>query len=129
MPKPTVLVALALFAGCQTVPDGAPRPGQVEHIVLVWLNEPGNAAIKERLVATTRSFPAQIDGIVALSIGDALPSDRDVVDDTFDLALVIRFVNKAALDAYEVHPAHQQAVKDVLAPNVRRIVVHDSMLR
>lgn len=133
MKKAIALFAVVLSAmltscaqlGCQP----APKAGQVEHVVLVWLNEPGNAAHKEAMVAACRTFPKEIPGILSLSVGDALPSDREVVDDSFDLGLVIRFKDKAALDAYEKHPVHVKAVKEVLAPNVRKLVVHDVVIR
>lgn len=111
--------------GCQS----APKAGNVEHVVLVWLNEPGNAAIKDRMVAAARTFPREIPGILSMSIGDAVPSDREVVDDSFDLALVMRFTDKAALDAYEKHPVHVKAVKEVLAPNASKLKVYDVTVR
>lgn len=101
------------------------RPGNVEHVVLVWLNEPGNAAVEEKMIAAARTFPKEIPGILSMSIGDALPSPREVVDDSFDLALVMRFRDKASLDAYEKHPVHVKAVKEVLAPNASKLKVYD----
>lgn len=122
------LLLLATLTACAAAPSGG-TPGQVEHVVLVWLNESADQAARDRIVATARSFPQQIPGIVSLSIGDALPSDRDVVDDSFDLALVMRFASQAALEAYDAHPVHTRAVTEVLAPNLRRIVVYDVMVR
>jgi hypothetical protein len=130
--------AIALFAvaascllsacaqmGCQP----APKPGDVEHVVLVWLNEPGNAAQKETMMAAARTFPKEIPGILSMSMGDAARSDRDVVDDSFDLALVMRFRDKASLDAYEKHPVHVKAVKEALAPYASRLKVYDVVVR
>ena len=133
MKKATVLFAsglsLLLTSCAQLNCQPAPKAGQVEHVVLVWLNEPGNAAIKDKMVAACRTFPREIDGILSLSIGDALPSDREVVDDSFDLGIVLRFKDKAALDAYEKHPVHVKAVKEVLAPNASKLKVYDVSVR
>jgi hypothetical protein len=95
----------------------------------VWLNEPGNATHKAQMTAAARAFPKEIPGILSMSIGDALPSPREVVDDSFDLALVMRFRDKASLDAYEKHPVHVKAVKEVLAPNASRLKVYDVVVR
>jgi len=48
-----------------------------------------------------------------------------VVDASFDVALVMHFKDKAALDSYEKSPVHVQAVKTILAPLTSKIVVHD----
>ena len=125
---PLSLIA-ALFAGCQTGPTSFGTAPQIEHVVLVWLKQPGNELIKAEMAATARTLPAQIPGIVAMSIGGPLPSDRDVVDDSFDLALVMRFDSAEALRNYETHPVHVDAVNTVLAPNAARIVVYDVSAR
>jgi hypothetical protein len=133
MKKTIALFALAASSlitscaqlGCQP----APKAGNVEHVVLVWLNEPGNAAHKDTMTAAARTFPKEIPGILSMSIGDAAPSDREVVDDSFDLALVMRFRDKASLDAYEKHPVHVKAVKEALAPYASRLKVYDVVVR
>jgi hypothetical protein len=51
------------------------------------------------------------------------------VDDSFDLGLVIRFKDKAALDAYEKNPVHVKATKEVLAPNVSKLKVYDVVVK
>ena len=121
-----VIVTSGLLTSCaQLGCQPAAKPGNVEHVVLVWLNEHGNAAAKDKMVAAARAFPKEIPGILSMSIGDAVPSDREMVDDSFDLALVLRFKDKAALDAYEAHPVHVKAVKEVLAPNASKLKVYD----
>jgi hypothetical protein len=133
MKKTIALFAIAVSAmlpSCaQLGSSSGPRAGNVEHVVLLWLNEPGNAAVKEKMIATARTFPREIPGILGMSIGDALPSSREVVDDSFDLGLVIRFKDQAALDAYEKHPLHVKAAKEVLAPNASKFKVYDVRVR
>ena len=124
------VVASAVLPSCaQLGSSSGPRAGNVEHVVLLWLNEPGNAAVKDRIVESARSVPREIPGILGMNIGDALPSPREVVDDSFDLGLVLRFKDKAALDAYEKHPVHVKAVKEVLAPNASKLKVYDVLVR
>ena len=105
---------------CQTTPKG-----KVEHIVLVWLKRPGNAADRATVIATAKKFQAEIRQIQHLSVGSAVPSDRPVVDDSFDIGLVMRFASKADMDAYEKHPVHVKAVKEVLAPIAKKLLVYD----
>ena len=124
------IVLCGLLTSCaQLGMQGASKPGNVEHVVLLWLNEPGNEAVKDKMIAAARVFPKEIPGILSMSIGNAVPSDREVVDDSFDLALVMRFKDKASLDAYEKHPVHVKAVKEVLAPNASKLKVYDVVVK
>lgn len=61
--------------------------GHVVHVVLVWLNDPGNAADQARVVATTRAL-AQATGAEEVRVGAVLPSKRPVADDSFDIGLL-----------------------------------------
>jgi hypothetical protein len=72
-------------------------------------------------------FQAEISQIQHLSVGPAVPSERPIVDDSFDVGLVMRFNSKADMDAYEKHPVHVNAVKEVqtLMPLAKRLLVYD----
>lgn len=115
------LIGLAL-ASCATIAPSA-KPGSVDHVVLVWLKRPGNEQDKQTLIKLGRELRA-IPGIKFLDSGTALPSDRPIVDDSFDIGYVMRFDSPAALNAYAVHPVHVKA-KDELLRLSRRILVYD----
>lgn len=116
--------AVSLFLSsctcCQTTPKG-----KVEHIVLVWLKRPGNAVDRATLIATARKFKTEIKEIQHLSVGPAVPSERPIVDDSFDVGFIMRFASKADMDAYEKHPVHQKAVKETLMPMAKKVQVYD----
>jgi hypothetical protein len=118
------LALLALLAPACTSPAPAPSAGGVHHLVLLWLRDPADEAGRERLAETARSFLA-IPGVLAVEVGRALPSDREVVDASFHLAILMRFADPAALAAYEEHPDHRRAVEQVLLPLVERVLVYD----
>ena len=124
------LVCASLFTSCASMcPAGKASPGQVEHVVLVWLKDAGNEAKRTELLALTKSFKQQIPGIISISAGTPLASDRPIVDDSFDLGLVMRFESKEALAAYEKHPVHVKAVKESLAPAAKKLQVYDVVVR
>jgi Stress responsive A/B Barrel Domain len=118
----SALIATALLASCATIAPPA-KPGTVDHIVLVWLKRPGNEEDKQTLIQQGRELRA-IPGIRFLDSGSALSSDRPIVDDSFDIAFVMRFDSAAALKAYAVHPVHVKA-KDELLRLSRKILVYD----
>ena len=131
------LLLLSFFLGALVLPSCRTCPfapvstpaGRIEHVVLVWMKKPGEPTGHDRIVAACKELKVAIPEVRRLSVGTALPSDRPVVDDSFDVALVMAFDNPEALARYEAHPAHQKAVKETLGPLARRIVVHDISTR
>lgn len=124
VPPALLLAALLGLAGCAPAPERAYVPGQVQHVVVAWLKEPGNAEHRRRLIEASRDLAA-IPGVVRVAAGEPLPATRPVEDDTYDVAVVLTFESRAALQAYQVHPQHTRAVAEVLQPLVRRVVVYD----
>lgn len=105
----------------------APRPtqpGRVQHVVMLWLKEPGNAEARAALIRGSLELAA-IPGVISIAAGTPLPSERPQVDDSFDVGVVFVFENAEAMHAYLAHPDHQRAVAEVLAPAVDRMLVYD----
>lgn len=117
-------LAASLLCGCANLPRSSPIGG-IEHVVLVWLKNPGSAKDRQALVAKSRELAAAIPQIRSLRWGTAVPSERPVVDDTFDLALVMNFADREDLGKYENHPDHKRAAKEVLRPLTRKVVIYD----
>lgn len=116
--------AVLALAACAPAPERLHAPRQIQHVVVAWLKEPGNAEHRRQLIEASRAL-ASIPGVVRVSAGEPLPKRRPVEDDSYDVAVVFTFADRAALDAYQVHPEHLRAIEQVLRPLVRRIVVYD----
>lgn len=127
---PLLFPLLLLATSCspeekKTVSAPFPKPpATVQHVVVCWLKEPGNEIARAQLIGTSLGFQ-DLPGVVAVHAGTPLPSDRPVVDDSFDVAITMAFRDEAALQAYENHPAHKKAVEAVLKPLVARLVIYD----
>ena len=121
------LVALiVLLAGCAGTATKTTDGKQVNHIVLCWLKESGNLAHRQKIIETTRSFRS-IPGVIKVSVGEVIPSDRNIVDDSFDVGITLTFANTDDMNAYLEHPLHKDAAQKVLLPLVKKIVVYDYM--
>lgn len=96
----------------------------IKHIVLCWLKEPDNRASLNTVMEISRQLKniAQVDDLV---VGKAVASDRNIVDDSFDVGLVMNFRNHQDLKQYLVHEDHVRRVKEVLVPMCQRILVYD----
>jgi Stress responsive A/B Barrel Domain len=119
------LSAAALLPSCNTSPFAGNQHGKVNHAVFVWLKKPGNATDRQKLIDTTRMLKREIPEVEALTVGPMLPSKRPIVDSTYDVGFVMRFATQAAMDRYEQSTTHQNAVKNILMPMVKKIQVYD----
>ena len=109
---------------------GAPLPaaaGGVEHIVIVWLQEPGNAEHRARIIGESQVL-MEIPGVTQLRAGTMLPSQRAIVDSSFDVVLIVSLQDAAAMADYLSHPTHVKLVEDTLKPLVAKIQVYDFTL-
>ena len=105
-------------AGANGTADG------VEHVVVVWLKSPGNSEHRQRIIAESEVL-LDIPGVTGLRAGVMIPSERPIVDSSFDVAMIISFTDTAAMQAYLDHPVHVKLVKETLNPLVDRIRVYD----
>jgi hypothetical protein len=120
----------AVISGCATRDSGATsatveRQQRVEHIVVCWLKDHGNAEHRQKLIDASNDFVGKIPGLISVRAGGVLPSTRPSVDSSFDVAIVMTFADESSLANYGRTPVHQQALRDVLRPLVDHYVVYD----
>ena len=97
---------------------------KVVHIVMIWLKESGNQQHIENVIEATASLK-DIPGVEEIRVGKSIPSDRLIVDDSFDIALYIVFDSNDDLERYLVHPKHVEVVKIILHPLAKKVLVYD----
>lgn len=120
-----VLLAASLLGGCALWPGAQSAPAApLTHIVMIWLNSPGDAAARERIVVGSEEL-RQIPGLLSLRVANPVASDRAVVEDSFDLALVMEFADRQAMQDYLTDPRHVEAVKTRFVPVMDRFRVID----
>jgi hypothetical protein len=126
---PALLVACVVWAlGCGPTVIRATTPGRVHHVVLCWLKSAGDAEARDRIIEVSKGF-ADIPGVVSVSAGPVLPSNRAIVNSSFDVAVVLVFEDRRALAAYLEHPEHKRALDQVLKPLVEKIAIYDFVER
>lgn len=52
----------------------------------------------------------EIETVKAFYTGSPAPTDRPIIDQTYDYALILVFENKADHDTYQTHPLHDTFV-------------------
>ena len=63
--------------------------------------------------------------VLDIRFGEMIESNRDVVDDSFDIGIYFYFNDIAAMNNDLVHPTHQAVLERDVKPLVERIVVYD----
>lgn len=94
------------------------------HVVIFW-TDPAVSDAPDKVIAAGDRYLKGIPGITSYHFGRKVGSHRPVVDQTYQIALNIGFVNKAAQDAYQDHPEHLKFVAEAVKPFVKKVVVYD----
>lgn len=94
------------------------------HVVIFWAR-PELEDGTELLLAGCEKYLKPIPGVLHYHAGRMVPSHRPVVEQTYQVALNLVFADKAAQDAYQVHPSHVAFVEEVFKKVCARCVVYD----
>ena len=94
------------------------------HVVIFW-TRPEVADATEQLIAGAQKYLSPIEGVQSFHIGKMSPSERPVVEQSYQVALNLIFPSKAAEQAYQVHPLHVEFVEKVFKPCCQKAVIYD----
>ena len=119
-----LLVFTVSVFNCATNQSKASVKNRVNHVVLCWLKEPGNASHRQKIIETSKTFQ-KIPGVLEVRVGESIPSERAIVEDGFDVCIFMSFANTNDMTRYINHSQHKKTAEEVLGPLVQRIVVYD----
>jgi hypothetical protein len=93
--------------------------------VVIFFTDPNKPDAVEALMDGADKYLRPIPGVLSFHIGRMVKSHRDVVDQSYQVALNLQFPDKASQDAYQVHPLHIEFVEKAFKPNCIRVIVYD----
>ncbi|HXM02242.1 MAG TPA: Dabb family protein [Chthoniobacterales bacterium] len=93
------------------------------HVVIFWV-DPSKPNGADQIVAAADKYLKSIPGILNFHVGKMVRSHRDVVDQTYQVALNIQFTTKQAQDEYQDHARHLEFVSEC-KPLFAKVVVYD----
>ena len=114
---------LILTVGCVSNHQSE-REQALTHVVLCWLKELGNAEHRSQIIEVSKTF-TKIPGVLDVRVGKVIESNRSIVDDSFDVGILVVVLDAKRLQEYLDHPIHQNAKRDVLLPLVEKVLVYD----
>lgn len=94
------------------------------HVVIFW-TKPELPNGPDELIAGAEKYLKPIPGVQHFHVGRMVKSHRDVVDQSYQVALNLVFENKQQQDDYQVHPLHLEFVEKVFKPVCQRAVIYD----
>lgn len=81
------------------------------HHVFFWLKAPSSAQDRQKLIEGLRSLE-QADTVAGIHIGiPAATPKREVIDDTYDVSLLLTFNSVEDHNTYQGHPVHTKFVE------------------
>lgn len=95
----------------------------ITHVVIFWTSQADESSTTA-LFEGARQLET-IPGVKNFRCGLPVPSPREVVDDSFQVAISMDFDDQSAADAYQSHPDHVKFVEEVFKKYAARCVVYD----
>ena len=98
---------------------------QFVHVVNFWLKKELSDADILAFEQGVQSL-GQIHSLKSFHVGRPAPTDRPVIDKTYDYCLVCSFENKADHDSYQEDPIHD-LFRDQCAKYWDKVLIYDSI--
>lgn len=119
---------LATLTACATSPlPNAASAGQLAHTVFFWFKPDAPPGTAHRLLTFYRTEVPRLPGVLAVLPGTARASERDVVDDSFDLGVTTVFADSDAEHVWHDHPVHKRMIAE-FEPFLAKVVVYDTLV-
>ena len=115
-----------IFPGNQAVIE-IQKPDPFIHSVYFWLIDDISQSDRQLFYQTIQSLK-KVKSVKKLFVLTPAGTPRDIVDNSYDFALIIHFKDRAAHDAYQVDSLHVRAA-DVMRPLVDHLIIYDAHKR
>ncbi len=123
-----VLALMVSAVSCQpkepSLSNEAIPKGSVSHVVVIWLYDRTDETAKREIMSAGRKLE-KVQGVVTLTGGEVVPSERPMVDSSFDVAFVMTFKDENDLNHYVNDPAHLEIKRNVLDRYAKQVKIYD----
>tara|TARA_B110000263_G_scaffold246017_1_gene256452 strand:+ start:967 stop:1296 length:330 start_codon:yes stop_codon:yes gene_type:complete len=100
--------------------------GPFFHIVFFWLKKPQSNEDKIQLELELKNFIKKNKQLITSHVGKPAGTKRTVVDNTYDLSLILTFDSKEDQEIYQSDPFHLEFI-DKASKLWDRVQVYDSL--
>ncbi|MBI1387771.1 MAG: Dabb family protein [bacterium] len=96
------------------------------HMVFFWLNDEASDELKQKMQEDCLTDLGAIPGVRSIWAGKPAGTPRDVVDNSYDLGLIVVLDDSAGHDAYQIDPRHVAFVGKY-KPYFKKLQVFDTI--
>lgn len=115
---------LVAWAAAQNPAPATPAKGQLHQIGFVWLNEPGSAADRQKIIDAVHQFGREIPEVKSVAVGKSDGISDPYTDASYDVSFILTFESEAARLRYNAHPVHEKAAKEVFLPLSKKFLFY-----
>lgn len=112
------------ISACATKFCGDNPDRMFSHVVIFW-TDPAQPNAADELIAGANQYLKPIPGVLTFQIGKMVGSHRPVVDQTYQVALILVFPTKQAEVDYQVHPLHVEFIEKCFKRVCKKVLVYD----
>ena len=94
------------------------------HAIFFWLNPGTPDGARQQLVADSKAYLSKIPTVRHVWAGRPAMTPRDVVDNTYDVGLLVAIDDAAGHDVYQEHPLHKEFIARN-KPHWKRVQIYD----
>ena len=125
----SILIFTILFSPLSLANEYAAKD-PVYHVVLVWLKKYRDNNRISKIIEESKVLE-KIPGVLSVNPGKVHRSSRVIVDDTFDVGIIIiiKFATAEDLKNYLIHPIHVKLVNNVIKPLANKVLVYDIVVK
>ena len=121
-----LLPLLLTFSGCAASPSVITMDsGKVLHVGMFWF-QPEVTPAQQREFRTAVRNVRGVDGLESVWAGTPAGTQHPAVDDSYGMLVVMRFRDRAALDAWGPHPVHQEIVQKY-GGWMQKVAIYDAL--
>lgn len=110
----SVITFCVVLSGCNSlqtsVHENAHDSGFV-HVVFFWMEENTDDYDRDALIRDCYALLGGIETVTHIEAGEPAGTPRDVVDNSYGVALLVEFANSAGHDVYQTHELHTRFIE------------------
>jgi hypothetical protein len=111
-----LLFAVGVLAGPLVIGQDLEQEAKLEepgfiHVVYFWMKEDAPDTAVDQLIADCKQYLGEIKTVDGLYVGRPAGTEREVVDNSYGVNLIIHFKNKVAHDFYQQAPLHKEFIE------------------